>query len=470
MPAFLHRVRRFVREHDLMRPDTRVMAGLSGGPDSVALVHILTDLAALGDFEFVGLVHVNHQLRPTADRDEAFCAALARRLDRPLVVDRADVFARAGQERRSLEDAAHAARYEAFARARSRCGANLVAVGHTQDVQAETFLLRLIRGAGPQGLAGMHPRHGDVVRPLLACSRAELRQYLLDRGEAFVEDETNRDVRIPRNRVRATLLPLLESQFNPNIVEGLAREADLARDVWAWLESELAAFGPTLEVDRLKRAPLALRRLALWRAMSEAAGRRTIAFDHVNAALGLLDAPDGSTVDAPGQRVQRNAGRIVLTSKAGPRGSSASGGGSSAANFFAYRLSIPGEVTEEHGRFVLSAEAAESPGQPEGPGAKVGIGDTAVIRRDLVGSTLVVRNRRPGDRFRPIGLRGHKKLQDYFVDRKIARTRRDLVPIVVDDRDRIVWVAGYGIDEAFRVTDPSQAVLLLKLRYLEARS
>jgi tRNA(Ile)-lysidine synthase len=99
----------------------------------------------------------------------------------------------------------------------------------------------------------------------------------------------------------------------------------------------------------------------------------------------------------------------------------------------------------------------------------VGIGDVAVIRRDRVGTSLVVRNRRPGDRFRPVGLDGHKKLQDFFVDRKIARGRRDLVPIVVDDRDRIVWVAGYGIDEAFRVTDSSQAVLLLKLRYLEAR-
>jgi tRNA(Ile)-lysidine synthase len=468
MPALLHRVRRFVREHGLLRPDTRVIAAVSGGPDSVALAHLLADLAAAGEVQFVALVHLNHQLRETAARDERFCAALAERLGRPLFADRADVRSRADREGRSLEDAAHEARYELFAQARTRLDAEFVAVGHTQDDQAETFLMRLIRGAGPQGLAGMYPRHNGVVRPLLTCNRAALRQYLADRGESFVEDETNCDVTVLRNRVRAILMPLVASHFNPNIVEGLAREAELMRDVWGWLEFELDRFGSPLEIDRLQRAPVALRRLALWRAMREAAGARTVTFDHVNAALDLLTATDGASVDAPGHRVQRNEGRLVLTSTAAVRQDGGPAGGK-AVNLFAYPLSIPGEVADAHGRFVVSVEAAES-GPVGAAGANVGIGETAMIRRDLVGSTLMVRNRRPGDRFRPVGLGGHKKLQDFFVDRKIARSNRDAVPIVVDHHDRIVWVGGYGIDEAFRVTDSSQAVLLLKLRYLEAFS
>src|SRR6185369_14171151 len=152
---------------------------------------------------------------------------------------REDVGARAAAARRSIEDAGSAARREFYARARLHFAADCVAVGHTRDDQAETFLLRLLRGAGPKGLASMHPRNGHVVRPLLACRRADLAAYLDQREIAHVEDETNTDVSVPRNRVRAELLPLLEQRFNPNIVEVLADQAELARHEWLWMESEL---------------------------------------------------------------------------------------------------------------------------------------------------------------------------------------------------------------------------------------
>src|SRR5207237_6429780 len=143
--------------------------------------------------------------------------ALANDLGFPIVVDTEDVAARARRERRSLEDAARAARYEFFDRARERLNAQVVALGHTRDDQAETFLLRLVRGAGPRGLAAMHPRHGFIVRPLIDCRRGELRAYLNEQHVSYVDDETNTDVAIPRNRVRAELIPLLESRFNPGI-------------------------------------------------------------------------------------------------------------------------------------------------------------------------------------------------------------------------------------------------------------
>src|SRR5581483_8236021 len=217
---------------------------------------------------------------------------------------------------------------------------------------------------------------------------------------------------IPRNRVRETLLPLLASEFNPNIVDVLAREAELARDVWSWLESELTTFGADLHVEDLKGAPLALRRLAVWRAMLTAADGRPVGFEHVDAALALLDARDGASVDAPGHRVQRKGGRLVLTQR-GSKGAAGSQG--SEVNLFCYPLSIPGEVVDSQRGFAVSVEPGTA------ASADVRTASTAVVRRDLIGNALAVRNRRQGDRFTPVGLHGRKKLQDYFVDRKIAR-------------------------------------------------
>jgi tRNA(Ile)-lysidine synthase len=274
-----------------------------------------------------------------------------------------------------------------------------------------------------------------------------------------MDDETNEDLAIPRNRIRTEVLPRLAADFNPNVVEVLAREADVARDIWSWLERELERFGLDLHVDRLRAAPVALRRLALWRAMSDRGADHVITASHVDAALGLIDAREGATVDAPGIRVHRIGSLIVLTDRTENPGKN-----ENPSNVWRLPLSIPGEVTAHD--MTLSAELV--PGGPAGlpPGAEVGTGLVAAVRADLLADGLAVRNRRAGDRFRPVGLNGRKKLQDFFVDRKIVRSQRDLVPVVVDDRDQIVWVAGHRIDEAFRVTDASQGMVVLKLRYL----
>lgn len=466
----LPRVREFIRGHALIDPGARVVAAVSGGSDSVALVHLLHALASAGELRLAGVAHFNHQLRPSAAEDERFAAGVAASLDLPFFAGTGDVAARAALERRSVEDAARTARHEFFETARAHFAAAAVALGHTRDDQAETVLLRLLRGAGPRGLAGMHPRNGAIVRPLLGCRRHELRDWLAARQLPFVEDETNADVGIPRNRVRAELLPLLADRFNPGIVDVLADQAELARDASAWMDAmadELAARAvrrstttagePMLELDldALRGAAPALRRALVWRAMREVAGRRPIAFGHVGAALRLMDERADARADFPGQRLERIGSTVVLTGRAG--GAAGRRTAEAASNRFRFPLSIPGEVVLPG--CVVSADTAAS--------AIVSNGlDAALVRRDLCGGSLAVRNRRPGDRFRPVGLDGQKKLQDYFVDRKVARRQRDAVPLVVDETDRIVWVAGFGIDEAFRVTDPAQAVIILKLKAL----
>ncbi len=437
----------------------------------MALAYLLRELDAAGELSIAGVAHFNHQLRDHASRDEAFCQSLADALGWPFLAGREDVRARAANEGRSLEDAARTARHAFFERAREHFSADAVAVGHTRDDQAETFLLRLLRGAGPRGLSGMHPRNGRIIRPLLDCRRSELRADLAQRGIAYVEDETNTDVSIPRNRVRAELLPLLEERFNPSIVDVLADQATLARDDWRWMLEQVTSHNlqvttdnpGTLELAPLLSAPRALRRLALWRAMTAAAGGRTVSIQHVEAVLELIESPgSGGSIDVPGHFVERVGDRVVLRS-----GRADDARAADAANFFRYPLSIPGEVRlAEDGR-IVSVELAAAEGGAQALRAKLSNraeASTAVVAAHGWAAPLAVRNRRPGDRFRPFGLDGQKKLQDFLVDRKVARAERDRVPLVVDENDRILWVAGHEIDEAFRVTDASQAVLILTLR------
>jgi tRNA(Ile)-lysidine synthase len=473
----LDRIRRDLRRLALIGSETAIAAAVSGGSDSVALAHALARLAADGEIRFAGIAHFNHQLRDTSNDDEKACRRLADALRVPFVGGRSDVRSRAAEEGRSIEDAARRARYEFFDGARAGLAAGVVALGHTRDDQAETFLLRLLRGAGPRGLASMYPRNGTIVRPLLGCRRVELRDWLTSlaaRGvpcTAFVEDETNADVTIPRNRVRAELLPLLESRFNPEIVDVLADEADLARDSWAIVERAGAALGvrprgqtpgSEFDVDGLLAVDPAIARVALWRAMVAAAGGREVGYRHVAAAMDLIHDGGDRSIDAPGHRVERIGGRVVLTSRpAGTRGRGQAA--DEGPNGFCQPLSVPGEVTlSDLTRLSVEAMRPGDAASVMGGAAAAGRGSSAFVRADLCGS-LAVRNRRPGDRFRPVGVGGAKKLQDLFVDRKVARLERDRIPLVVDGADRIVWVAGHGIDEAFAVTDAAQAVLLLRL-------
>jgi len=458
-------VRRTIRQHDLAGARTRVVVAVSGGADSVALVHLMRELDAAGELVVAGLAHFNHQLRDNADGDEAFCVALADACDLPAIVEREDIRRRAEEDGRSLEHAASAARHAFFRRALSHFRADRIAVGHTRDDQAETFLLRLLRGAGPKGLAAMHPRNDQVIRPLLACRRADLVTYLDGRGIAHVEDETNADVSIPRNRVRAELVPLLEARFNPNVVDVLADQAELARHEWLWMESELelrklesGTLEPgsvSFEIDALESTPVALRRFAVWKAMTRIAGAKPVSFDHVEAAIQLMRADIAAGVfDGPGQTVQRIGGRLVLTERAARKARARQ------AVPFRYSLPVPGEVRVVEAGCVVTAELSARSGV-DALRAVVGNRAVAVVAAAF---GLSIRSRRPGDRFSPLGLEGRKKLQDFLVDRKVPRAARDGVPLVVDSDDRIVWVAGHEIDRAFRVTDASQTVVILTLR------
>lgn len=322
MTGLHQHVRRTLLRHDLLPAGTTTLVGVSGGSDSVALACLLCELQESLGFRVAGIAHVNHGLRPTAGRDEAFCLAFAARHQLDCVVERADVTGYAASQRLSVEDAARRLRYDVLERTAQQMAADRIAVGHTSDDQAETVLLKLIRGAGAVGASGIYPRRGRIVRPLLDVERSELRAYLRGRGETWVEDETNDDLENPRNRIRHLVIPELERAYGGRVRRSIARTAALVREDGAWLDEEseriaaevMIRAGDTLELDadRMGRLPLPVVRRVLLRALRLLADGREVGHDHVMAAADVLMGACGGT-DVPGGRMDLRAGKLVLS-------------------------------------------------------------------------------------------------------------------------------------------------------------
>jgi tRNA(Ile)-lysidine synthase len=294
---------------------------VSGGSDSVALLFLLGDLAENGKFTIAGLGHLNHGLRPTADRDELFCRELAERLHLRIAVQKHDVKGYARGRNLSVEDAARRIRYEFLEQAADTFGADRIAVGHTQDDQAETFLLKVVRGAGLTGLAGIRPRRGRIVRPLLNVTRTDLRKYLADRGQQWIDDESNEDLANPRNRIRHRVLAELDCVAGVSARPAIARAAALAREDTEWLDeladrsyavvAEPIGDGVTIEATGLIGEPAPVRRRVLLKALRVASGGREVGLEHVEAAEAALMGSAGGA-DFPGGRVELRRGKLVL--------------------------------------------------------------------------------------------------------------------------------------------------------------
>ena len=458
MPDLPARVGRFAARHQLWSDGAPVVAAVSGGADSVGLLHVLRALERQGACRLVAVAHLNHKVRETeCDRDEAFVRALAARLGVPLDVETVDVPALGAARGWSIEVAGRHARHAFLEQVRVRRGAQVVAVAHTADDQAETVLLRLLRGAGPGGLRGMLPRRGRVVRPLLAERRALLRRWLEQEGEAWQEDSTNADLRNPRNRVRHDLLPRLAHQYTPAIVEVLCRTADIAREDDAFLAAAaeqatartLVAVpgGLKLDVAAMAELPAAVQRRVARRALETVGHPRAYGLTDVLAVLEACRTGH-TAVDLSGVRMERIGPGVVLVSK----------GVAARPSWPVRDLEVPGTVAlpEAGGRIVATGPLPVEEAPPPTP-------VRAVFDGALAGAKLVVRNRRPGDRLRPRGLAGRsKKLQDVLVDRKVPRQERDDVPLVLDTEGRILWVARHVPAEEFRVTAASTSVVVLE--------
>lgn len=315
LPHLVASVGRALRAASVPARGETLLVALSGGADSVALLDALVLLSRPRGFRLVA-AHLDHRLRPGSAQDAAFCAELCLRLGVPLRVGAADVRARAERERGGLEQAARRERYAFLRAVRRQEQAAAIALAHTQDDQAETLLLRLLRGSGAQGLGAMRLHSGDLLRPLLGVSRQEVLDHLRERSLPWREDPTNADPALRRNRVRHELLPYLEQRFNPRVRATLARAAALLADEAALLRAQAEGLlgrigreqeqGLALRRTGLAQAPPALVRAALRQALASHGGLRQVGSAHVERALRLALGPaSGGWVPLPGGRQAR---------------------------------------------------------------------------------------------------------------------------------------------------------------------
>lgn len=461
------RVRNFIGEHDLIRSGGRVLVGVSGGPDSTALMLLLASLRRSLNFELEA-AHFDHRLRGrrAAASEERFVRELASRLDVPLHTGAGDVKSRSKSKRESVEEAARELRYRFLASTAAKAGCQIVAVGHTLDDQAETVLLHLLRGSGLRGLAAMAP---DAPWPVAASSAPRLIRPMLHlpRGDTVacckharlsaVDDPSNRSVKHTRSRIRHELLPLLR-EFNPRIEQALARlAASSAGDIEALEELASSAITKSnfkgevhIHRKRLSELPASLQhhavRLAIQRLLGDT---RNLSSLHVSAVVAANSGGAGVQLHLPRNmhaQVQRIS--IVLstaseTRRPQPKRSVA--------------LLIPGDIS--FGSWKVRTELLRR--KPKALSEKEGL--LAVLDAAQCGQKLRVRRRRNGDRFQPLGMGNAKKLQDFFVDAHVPREERDDIPLVVSEHG-IVWVVGQRPAEWAKVTKDTKRYLRISAR------
>jgi len=462
--SLLERIRRYAARHSLWTAETRVVAALSGGSDSVALAFLLRELASRGELVLAAVAHLNHHVRGAdADADAAFCRALAGRLGVPVIIGDADVPADAKTHQVSIEVAGRHARRQFFQEALDSIKADRVAVAHTRDDQAETVILRLARGAGSSGLAAMTPRRDRVIRPLLDVTRSELQDVLLAMHETWREDATNLDRAIPRNRVRHAVMPELRA-INAQADSALARAAEILRGDDEFLERLAnAAFlrsvqvdadrgMVTLDVSEFAKLPVALARRVARDVLETANPSRSYGLEEADELRRAV--ADGTGANLPELSLERFGANAVLVSRQVQRVQQVP-----AVDPLELRLDIPGTVEAPLGAWAVTAEGPISK-----PASIAAEPDKVMVDARGIGSQLLVRYRRPGDRLQPLGAPGRKKVQDVLVDRKVPRDDRDILPIVTTVGGEIVWVAGEVLADPFRVTPLTESVVVLSLR------
>jgi tRNA(Ile)-lysidine synthase len=470
VPTVPQGVLAYIRREGLLHPGDRLGIAVSGGADSVALLRIMLELRdELGIVSSV--VHFNHKLRGVeAEADEHFVVRLADRHHLPLHAGGGDVASYAHSQHLSTEAAARELRYRYFHALFAANALNRIATGHTLDDQAETVLLRIVRGAGTRGLAGIYPQlsYSDprlptksvqaqllvpgsqfsVVRPLLATRRRVIEAYLRELGQDWREDSSNRDLRHARNRVRQGILPRLERTLNPAVRETLSETANMARVEEDYWQAEVVARLPgvwqgeqrILKSDGLRDLPLALRRRVV-RAAAESLGLK-LEFHHVEEILELDPRGPGSAM-LPGGWLLSVTNADLQFNRPIPV----------ADGDYEYKLAVPGTILVPE--IGTCFEAVLVPGKAP-PGYNPDhMFDPALLQKDLT-----VRNWRAGDRYWPAHSKAPKKIKELLQERKSTGTERKLWPVVLS-RQEIVWVRGFPVPARLRPRDAGTEALVI---------
>jgi tRNA(Ile)-lysidine synthase len=482
----------FIQRCSLISPEEIVVVGVSGGADSVCLLHVLAKWRK-GLGIKLHIAHLNHQLRGVeSEADAEYVSNLAGSLGIPITIDRQDVAAYRTERNCSIEEAARELRYAFLARVAREVGANRIAIGHTRDDQVETILMHILRGTGITGLCGLAPRSPMaydrqgiswpakqsnllVIRPLLDITREETTSYCQEHQLAPRIDSSNLSPSFFRNRLRLQLLPLLR-QYNPSVDQALLRLADIAKEDSALIEQQASGLwdevarqeNNTIYLDKKQIAslPIALQRQLLRAAVTKLAGdTRDIEASHIEAARSLLDKPVGKRISLPhGFICKGGYDEIVIVSTAKQSQLPPCPFPPLPGEF---PLKVPGKTVFPGWNVIASIVVRERVASLSS--RSVLSTSEGTYQSNLVadfdfhkaGTELFVRQRRPGDRFQPLGMSMPKKLYEFMVDAKIPRSWRGHIPIVCSPQ-QIIWVVGWRIDDRVKTTEASKEILRLE--------
>jgi tRNA(Ile)-lysidine synthase len=453
-----------IRRYGMMDSGEMVLAALSGGPDSVALLHSLHTLA-----EELGITlhaaHLNHSFRgEESDTDEEFVRTICNKLGVPCTSEKIDVPALSKVLRLSPEETARMVRYDFLDRISDKVGAQRIALGHTADDQVETVLLNLLRGSGIDGLSGMPAVRARIVRPLIDTRRTQVEEYLNSNHIIARTDSTNLTSIYSRNRVRLELLPTLRQDYNPAIDGAILRLSELAAEDSAYLckesEERLRKIATVhkngsivVPAAQLGEMPLAIRRRVLRTAIAQVRGQLlNIGFTHIAEVLRLLETGVNFQNELPGGTFVKRTGSVLTISPGKPEEPEIT---------YEYHLKSPGLTEVPEIDATIEVETGRMPVDFKFPRGSFQV----VFDRMSILGILRVRNWLPGDRIRPLGLGGSKKVQDVFMDAKVPRELRYRVPILADDAG-VLWVAGITVSESAKITDSS--LEYLRIRVMQA--
>ncbi len=448
----INKVKQYIEENNLFVPGDRVLVALSGGADSVALLAVLLALKERYDLA-VAAVHIHHGLRgEEAERDARFCLRLAEQAGVHLHLHRADVRLYAKQRKLGIEAAAREVRYAEFERLCETEGYTKIAVAHHADDNAETILMHLLRGSGMDGLRGILPKRGKIIRPLLCVTRTEIETYLQENQLLYMTDSTNAETVFLRNRIRHGLLKEIEAQYNPNFVNTLTEMSYLlTRDSLYLNECAQTAFA---EVCFHTSRGLCIRTSA-YSALSDAVALRVmkmaiaqtlmrnqdISFDTIKRCHALCKS------GKVGKRIDLSEGFFALLEHDGftlakPK----------TVQDYCVQLQIGQRIWLPDVQAYLSAQIVDAAGKDTE--------NCVHFDYDKLPIPLVCRTRQPGDIIQPSGMQGTKKMQDYFTDAKIARSRRDAWPLVCV-HNTVLWVCGKRKSAKYAVEEDTKHILKL---------
>lgn len=444
-----------ISKYRMIGRGARVIVAVSGGADSVCLLDILNSLKDVLGVELV-VAHFDHGLRPGEDQYETdFVKSLAASFDCDFVTKRADPDLQ--PETASLEERARDVRYRFLKEVKEQYAAQKIATGHNLNDQAETVLMRLLRGSGPSGLSGIPPvRDTYIIRPLIEMTRGEIESYLSRRGLTHITDSSNSETKHLRNEIRLNLLPQLE-RYQPKIVEILGRTAGIMREENEWLEAKATRWLKkwaekgsndeiVLSLLRFKGLPEPLQNHVIRQALRRKGGSlRQISLPNIDAIKQIATgSKPQAEVTLPNMlKVKRVYDKLIF-SKSKPE----------TPKQFCYIIDKLGAFDLETLGCTIQLEEVERKALPE---LKISAW-TACLDADRITYPLMLRNFRPGDRFVPLGMTGHKKLKSFFIDTKIPSHVRARIPILTQGNEPI-WICGLRIDDRFKVTSTTKRVL-----------